>query len=162
MKSEAMFRFELAETTPLPIWLSQQAVAAAPATAERERLLREDDKEKNKKCHRRVRTLALIVTLVFTIALLVALIMLVVQAMTTVTSAKDNVGAKVALLWNATQAMTSDTRMAINSLRGASRNAELFTVHSFEHLNNASAHVHDLSEFIERAAHDPLSMKLVG
>ena len=158
-----MFKFELAESTPLPIWLSQQAVAAAaPTNPERERLLREDEKHKDKKCHRRVRTLALIVTLVFTIALLVALIMLVVQAMTTVTAAKDNVGAKVALLWNATQAMTSDTRMAINSLRGASRNAEIFSVTSFDHLANATKRMDEMSNFVSNSLRAPISLNLVG
>ena len=157
-----MFRFQLAHETPLPQWLTAQAAVAAPANPERERLLREDEKHRDKKCNRRVRTLALIVLIGFAIALLIVLIVLVVQAITTVSSAKASVGAQVTTLMNHSQAIALDTRTAINSLRGASRNAELFTVHSFEHLNNASAHVHDLSEFIERAAHDPLSMKLVG
>ena len=156
-----MFKFKRVDEVPLPIWLSQQAVAAAPVNPERERLLREEDKE-DKKCNRRARTLALIVLIGFVIALLIVVIVLVVQAITTVSSAKASVGAQVTTLMNHSQAIALDTRTAINSLRGASRNAELFTVHSFQHLENASAHIHDLSEFIERSAHYPLSMKLVG
>ena len=93
-----MFKIKRAEEFPLPVWLTQQAVAAAPVNSERERLLREDDKEKDKKCNRRVRTLALIVLIGFVIALLIVVIVLVVQAITTVSSAKASVGAKVELL----------------------------------------------------------------
>ena len=157
-----MFKIKRAEEFPLPVWLTQQAVAAAPANSERERLLREDDKERDKKCNRRVRTLALIITLVFTIALLVALIILVVQAMTTVTSARDHVGAKVALLWNVTEEAALSTKASINSLRGVSQRAELFSATSFNDLSNATRKIHDIAAFMDQSIHRPVSLSLVG
>ena len=162
MKSEAMFNFKRVDEVPLPIWLSQQAVAAAPVNSERERLLREDDKEKDKKCNRRVRTLALIITLVFTIALLVALITLVVQAITTVSSAKASVGTRMANLLNLTESIGLETRASVNSIRGASRNAELFTAVSFENVQNATAHLNTLSEHLERSLYRPITLSMTG
>ena len=138
-------------------------MAAAPANSERERLLRETDKEKDRKCNRRVRTLALIVTLVFTIALLVALIMLVVQAMTTVTSAKRSVGTKIELLMNETSEALTSTKASINALRGVSQRAELFSVTSFDHLANATRHMDEMSSFVSNSLiKAPISLKLVG
>ena len=157
-----MFKIKRAEEFPLPVWLTQQAVAAAPVQSERARLLKEESNDNEKKNHRRAKTCLIAITLLLTMMLLVALILLVAQALSTVISARDSVGAQVTTLMNHSQAIALDTRTAINSLRGASQNAELFTVHSFQHLENASAHIHDLSEFIERSAHYPLSMKLVG
>ena len=143
-----MFKFRIAEETSLPRWLEAQASAAAPANTERERLLRKESKDEKLVCHSHARTAAIIATLLCVMGLLGVLLYLTYEATGVFRSARDSVGTKVTTLMNLTEAMALDTRMAINSLRGASRNAELFTVHSFEHLENASAHIHDLSEFI--------------
>ena len=157
-----MFKFKRVDEVPLPIWLSQQAVAAAPVNPERERLLRETDKENDKKLNRRVRTLALIVLIGFTIALLIVVIVLVVQAITTVSSAKASVGAKVELLMNETSEAMMSTKASINALRGVSQRAELFSVTSFDHLANATRHVDELSAFVSDSMHKPISLNLVG
>ena len=147
----------------MPRWLTEQAhVAATPVDAERERLLREDDKEKDKRCNRRVRTLAIIVLIGFVIALLIVLIVLVVQALTTVTSARDHVGAKVALLWNVTEEAALSTKASINSLRGVSQRAELFSATSFNDLSNATRKIHDIAAFMDQSIHRPVSLSLVG
>ena len=122
-----MFKIKRAEEFPLPVWLSQQAIAAAPANDERERLLRDDEKHRDKKCNRRVRTCLIAITLLLTMTLLVALILLVAQALSTVTSARDSVGTRMANLWNLTESIGMETRASVNSIRGASRNAELFS-----------------------------------
>ena len=157
-----MFRFQLAHETPLPQWLTAQAAVAAPANPERERLLREDEKHRDKKCNRRVRTLALIVLIGFAIALLVVLIVLVVQTITTVSSAKASVGTRMANLWNLTESIGLETRASVNSIRGASRNAELFTAVSFENVQNATAHLNTLSEHLERSFYRPITLSMTG
>ena len=94
--------------------------------------------------------------------LLTALIMLVVQAMTTVTSAKESVAGKVELLLNTTEEIALSTRASVNSLRGASRNAELFSVSPFAHLANATQHVDEMTAFVGESLHKPISLNLVG
>ena len=157
-----MLKIKLANETPLPQWLTAQAAVVAPANAERERLLREDEKHRDKKCNRRVRTLALIVLIGFTIALLIVVIVLVVQAITTVSSAKASVGAKVELLMNETSAALTSTKASINALRGVSQRAELFSVTSFDHLANATRHVDELSAFVDASLRKPINLNLVG
>ena len=163
MKSEAMFKFELAETTPLPIWLTQQAVAAAPANSERARLLREESKENEKKCHRRsLRTCMIVATLLLAASLLVVLIILVYQATSTVTSARDTVADKVALLLNVTEEAALNTKASINALRGVSQRAEVFSATSFDDLAQATRHVHSMAEYMDSVSKKPLSLSLVG
>ena len=157
-----MFKFELAEETPLPRWLTAQAAAAAPVQSERARLLKEESNDNEKKTHRRARTCMIALTLLLTMTLLVALILLVAQALSAVTSARDSVGAKVALLWNVTEEAALSTKASINSLRGVSQRAELFSATSFDDLANATRHVHSMAEFIDSASHRPVSLSLVG
>ena len=157
-----MFKIKLANETPLPQWLTAQAAVVAPVNPERERLLRETDKENDKKCNRRVRTLALIVLIGFVIALLIVVIVLVVQAITTVSSAKASVGAKVELLMNETSEAMMSTKASINALRGVSQRAELFSITSFDHLANATRHVDELSAFVDASLRKPINLNLVG
>ena len=116
----------------------------------------------DKKCNRRARTCLIAITLLLTMVLLVALILLVAQALSAVTSARDSVGAKVALLWNVTEEAALSTKASINSLRGVSQRAELFSATSFDDLANATRHVHSMAEFIDSASHRPVSLSLVG
>ena len=134
-----MFKFELAEETPLPRWLTAQAAAAAPVQSERARLLKEESNDNEKKTHRRARTCLIAITLLLTMTLLVALILLVAQALYTMTSARNSVGTRMANLLNLTESIGIETRAGVNSLRGASRNAELFTAVSFANVQNACA-----------------------
>ena len=158
-----MFKFQIAQETPLPRWLTEQAhVAATPVNPERERLLREDDKEKDKKCHRRLRTFMIVATLLLAASLLVILIILVYQATSTVTSARDTVAGKVALLINTTETVALDAKASINALRGVSQRAELFSATSFDDLANATRHVHSMAEYMDRVSKRPLSLSLVG
>ena len=128
-----MFKFKRVDEVPLPLWLTAQAAAVAPADSERARLLRQESKDEKLICHSRARTAAIIATLLCVMGLLGALLYLTYEATGVFRSARDSVGTKVTTLMNLTGTMALDTRMAINSLRGASRNAELFSVHSFEH-----------------------------
>ena len=157
-----MFKFKRAEEVALPVWLTQQAVAAAPANSERARLLREESKENEKTCHRRMRTCMIVTTLLLAASLLVVLIILVYQATSTVTSARDTVAGKVALLLNTTEEVALSTKASINALRGVSHRAELFSATSFDDLANATRHVHSMAEFIDSATHRPVSLSLVG
>ena len=158
-----MFKFQLAQETPLPRWLTEQAhVAATPVDAERERLLREDEKERDKKCHRRLRTFMIVPTLLLAASLLVVLIILVYQATSTVTSARDTVAGKVALLLNVTEEAALNTKASINALRGVSQRAELFSATSFDDLANATRHVHNMAEYMDSVSKRPLSLSLVG
>ena len=158
-----MFKFQLAQETPLPRWLTEQAhVAATPVDAERERLLREDEKEKDKRCHRRLRTFMIVPTLLLAASLLVVLIILVYQATCTVTSARDTVADKVALLLNVTEEAALNTKASINALRGVSQRAEVFSATSFDDLAQATRHVHSMAEYMDSVSKKPLSLSLVG
>ena len=162
LKMIQMFKIKRAEEFPLPVWLTQQAVAAAPANSERERLLREDDKERDKKCHRRLRTFMIVATLLLAASLLVVLIILVYQATSTVTSARDTVAGKVALLLNVTEEAALNTKASINALRGVSQRAEVFSATSFNDLAQATRHVHSMAEYMDSVSKRPLSLSLVG
>ena len=158
-----MFKFQIAQETPLPRWLTEQAhVAATPVNPERERLLREESKDEKLVCHSRARTAAIIATLLCVMGLLGVLLYLTYEATGVLHSARDSVGTKVTTLMNITEAAALDTRMAINSLRGASRNAELFSATSFSDLSNATRKIHDIAAFMDQSIHRPVSLSLVG
>jgi len=157
-----MFKFKRAEEVSLPVWLTQQAVAAAPVQSERARLLKEESNDNEKKNHRRTRTCLIAITLLLTMTLLVALILLVAQALSTVTSARDSVGTRMANILNLTESIGLETRAGVNSLRGASRNAELFTAASFSNVQNATAHLNALSEHLERSFYRPITLSMTG
>ena len=80
----------------------------------------------------------------------------------TVTSARDSVGTRMANLWNLTESIGMETRASVNSLRGASRNAELFTAVSFANVRNATEHLNSLSEHLDRSLAVPITLSMTG
>ena len=159
----AHFSFRATEMAPLPTWLVAQANTAANGSRERERLLEEGKSSGDALvCHSRVRTAIIVITLLCTMGLLATVSVLVWQATATMTSARDAVAPSVKQLLNVSMQMAEDTRSGINSLRHASRNAEVFSDVSFQELSNATAHVHALTEHLDRSMRQPLTLSLKG